>query len=148
MRAPELIGDPGTITVDRPIPLNAQHREFVTRELKVLESMGLVYEDPTAPYSTTLFCVDKDPANPNPEKWFRMVFDYRKVNSLFPSVPTSLPPIPEVLQFAASAAFASAFDILAAFHQVYVHPDDRKFLAFTHPDGRRMTWSAWPFGFT
>lgn len=42
----------------------------------------------------------------------------------------------------------SAVDILSAFHQVKVHDDDKKYLTFLHVDGRRMTWNAWPFGFT
>lgn len=70
------------------------------------------------------------------------------MNALFPSISTELPAISEVLQKASGSSFVSAVDILSAFHQVRVHEEDRKFLAFRHVDGRLMTWSAWPFGFT
>lgn len=38
--------------------------------------------------------------------------------------------------------------MLAGFHQVLVHPEDRKYLAFTKPDGTRWQFAVWPFGFT
>lgn len=149
VRAPReyLDGRPIRMTA-RPIPLNRIHQEWALTELQELEDRGLITQDEHRQFSTPLFCVDKDPTNSNPRKHYRLVFDYRRVNALFPSIPTDLPQIPEVLQRAAGAGFGSAFDILAAFHQVRVHPDDRPFLAFRHPDGRHMTWTAWPFGFT
>lgn len=60
-----------------------------------------------------------------------------------------MPAIQDVLQFLAAAKVGSAIDILSAFHQVRLDPADADLLAFTHPvTKKRMTWTAWPFGFS
>lgn len=67
---------------------------------------------------------------------------------MFPKLPTRYLPTSEILQRIARARFASAFDLLAGFHQVNAPEELREFLAFTMPDGSRWEWTVWPFGFT
>lgn len=110
--------------------------------------MGLIRETDSE-FCTPLFTVPKDLTAENLSKRFRLVFDYRAANTLCQVVSTDLPAIQEVLQFLASAKVGSAIDILSAFHQVRLSPEDADLLAFTHPvTGKKMTWVAWPFGFS
>lgn len=121
--------------------------EFLTKYFEPLIKVGLV-EPSTSEFNSPVFCVPKEPLSPDPMRRYRPVFDQRPVNTLFPRLPTEYEHIPNTLQKLASASFVSAFDLLAGFHQVRVHPDDRKYLAFTHPDRSRWQWTVWPFGFT
>lgn len=63
----------GLRVTSRPIPLSPAHHEFVMRELGTLEALGVIVEDDVGEFSTPMFCVDKDPANADPRKHYRMV---------------------------------------------------------------------------
>lgn len=120
---------------------------FLERYFGRLQQLGLVRLSPGSPYNSPLFCVPKDLDNPNPDKHYRPVIDPRAVNALFERKSTTLPQIPDAIQRVASSRFATVVDLLAGFHQVRLPEELRKFLTFTMPDGRRLEWCVWPFGF-
>lgn len=63
-------------------------------------------------------------------------------------MPTGFPRIPDILEELCRGEWVAACDITSAFHQVAVHPDDRKFLAVTDPVTReKYQFTVWPFGF-
>lgn len=128
--------------------LSQEESLFTLNALKEYEAMGLIKESDSE-FNTPLFTVPKDSNAADLAKRYRLVFDYRAANQICQTVSTDLPAIQEVLQFLASAKVGSAIDILSAFHQVRLDPTDADLLAFTHPvTKKRMTWTAWPFGFS
>lgn len=145
--SPEARKDVNTTAMFRRIRMTLPEVEFLDRYFEPLRRLGLVRPS-TSDFNAPLFCVPKDPLHENPDKHFRPVCDQRIVNDLFPKIATTYLPTSEILQRIARARFASAFDLLAGFHQVNAPEELREFLAFTMPDGSRWEWTVWPFGFT
>lgn len=95
-----------------------------------------------------VFCVDKEVDSPDTDRRYRAVFNFKPVNTLFPRMPTAFPRVTDILECLSRKKWLAACDITAAFHQVAVHPDDRKFLVVTDPLTReKLQFAAWPFGF-
>lgn len=136
-----------TTAMFRKIRMTQPEVQFLERYFEPMRRLGLIR--PTkSDFNAPLFCVPKEPLHENPDKHFRPVCDQRIVNTLFPKMATNYLPTQEILQRIARARFASAFDLLAGFHQVNAPEELREFLAFTMPDGSRWEWTVWPFGFT
>lgn len=75
VRAPPVIEGATYKKNDRPLPLTPEQQAFIKQELEELERLGIIMPIQHSDFSTPLFVVDKDRSNPNPRKWYRMVFD-------------------------------------------------------------------------
>lgn len=131
----------------RRVDLADQEREFIVKYMEPYITKGFV-EPTSSRFNSPLFTVPKEPDSPDLLRRYRLVFDERIVNTLFPKMSTRPVPIPDLVHGAAEAAFASTVDLTAGFHQIHLHPLDRVYTAFTLPDGRRFHWTVWPFGFS
>ena len=111
---------PGSKTVSRP-PYKASpdKREEIKRQIDKLLDQGLVVPS-TSPYSSPVLLVRK----PNGE--FRMVIDYRMINSITEPIAFPLPGIKDTLDIIGSKCpkYFSTLDLSSGFWQIAIHPDD------------------------
>lgn len=78
---------------------------------------------------------------------YRVAVDYRKLNALTANTTSAypLPKISDVLDSLRNCQYFSTFDLVGGFHQIAMHPDDRKYTAFVTPFGLHE-WTVMPFG--
>ena len=115
-----LTGDimPATNVIEREIPTTTnipirikqfRHppvlKEEMNRQVKEMLEKGIV-EPSTSAYSAPVFCVDKKPG-PDGKKKFRVVVDFRKLNTIIPDYNHPVPNIADILDQLGDAKFFS-----------------------------------------
>jgi len=118
-----------------------KEQEFIKTKLKDLVGKGIIR--PTrSQWNSPLLIVPK--AGGSDEK-FRLVIDYRKLNTRVAGDSYPLPHIDDLLTKAAKAKIFSKLDLTAGFHQIPVDHRDQDYLAFTAIDNA-YTYNYVPFG--
>lgn len=133
---------------DEPIyaksyPYPACMREVVEKEIKSLLEEGTIRAS-KSPYNSPLWVVPKKP-KPSGEKQYRVVIDYKRLNSV--TIPDTYP-IPDINSTLASlgkAKFFTTLDLTSGFHQIPMKPSDVPKTAFSTMNGK-YEFLRLPFG--
>src|SRR5256884_1469218 len=123
--------DPDKIINPQVIPIAekyySQFREHMTKNL----DSGRIYPSSSS-QTSAMSCVPK-PANPQIAR-FVTDFRARNLNTIKDRYP--LPHIPTILNRLAKAKYRSKIDLMDAYFQIRVEPEDEKHTAFKTPDGQ------------
>ncbi len=123
--------DPEKIINPQVIPIAekyySQFREHMTKNL----DSGRIYPSSSS-QASAMFCVPK-PANPQIAR-FVTDFRARNLNTVKDRYP--LPHIPTILNHLSKANFRSKIDLMDAYFQIRVEPEDENHTAFKTPDGQ------------
>ena len=95
-------------------------------------------------WTSQAFVVPKPP-NAKGEKQWRLVLDYRYLNSQTKDDPFPLPLIEDLITKQSLNRLWSIFDLEDGFHQMHLHPDSRELTAFVTPHGV-YHWTVLPMG--
>ena len=76
----------------------------------------------------------------------RMCVDFRKVNALCKKNAYPIPFIHDILNQLKDAVWVSSIDLISGYHQILMHPDSRKYTAFTVPHRGLYEYLVMPFG--
>jgi len=117
-----------------------KEQEFIKNKLKDLLDKGII-RTTRSEWNSPLLIVPKVGSD---EK-FRLVIDYRKLNTRVAGDTYPLPHIDDLLTKTAKAKIFSKLDLTAGFHQIPVDPRDQDYLAFTAIDNA-YTYNYVPFG--
>lgn len=120
----------------------AHKEEINTQVNKLLENNVIV--NSASPYNSPLWVVPKKPDSKGNKRW-RMVIDFRELNSKTVSDAYPLPNITEILDRLGGAKYFSTFDLASGFHQIEMDPKDRQKTAFSTPNGH-YEYARMPFG--
>lgn len=142
-----VIGEIRTNT-DTPVyskfyPYPASLRDEVTKQVKELLDNNIVVPS-RSPYNSPVWIVPKK-SNSSGEKQFRLVIDYRKLNSVTISDRYPIPEINEVLAQLGKSKYFSVLDLKSGFHQIPLKPSDREKTAFSI-NGGKYEFTRLPFG--
>uniref|UniRef100_A0A158P4M0 RNA-directed DNA polymerase n=1 Tax=Tetranychus urticae TaxID=32264 RepID=A0A158P4M0_TETUR len=73
---------------------------------------------------------------PKPDKSYRMVIDYRKLNRLTRVPRHPMPRIDDCLEVVRNGKYFNIFDLAQGYHQIELPPDERVKTVFVTPDGK------------
>ena len=118
----------------RPFRMQQDREEVLREMLDRYEENGWI-EPSNSEWSAQAFIVPKpkDPAKPG--KQWRMVVDYRYLNSQTRNDPYPLPLIDNLIGKQLENRLWSVFDLQDGFHQMHLEPNSRKYTAFQTPWG-------------
>lgn len=102
-----------------------------------------IIEPSDSPYNSPIFLVPKKSRDGS--KKFRLVVDFRDLNTKVEQDRFPLPRIEEVLDSLGSAKYFSTLDLYSGFHQVPLENSSRKYTAFSTQDGH-WQYTRLPFG--
>ena len=125
--------------LQNPRRLNVEKLEAACSEFKTLQKDGVI-SLPKSEWSSPLHIVTKQNGG------FRCCGNYRSLNSI---TKTDRYPIPNINSFSAKLANKRRFskiDLISAYHQIKMHPDDVAKTALTTPFGL-YEYNYMPFGF-
>lgn len=103
-----------------------------------------IIEPSDSPYNAPVWVVPKKSDASGKKKW-RIVIDFRKLNEVTDQDAYHLHNIETILSQLGSAKFFSALDLSSGFHQIPMHPNSKKFTAFSTPEGH-FHYNRMPFG--
>lgn len=127
------------VCTNRPLTSFSHHeREFMSSEIAMLESLGVIRKS-RSPWISSPVCVKKH------DKTLRLCIDFRPLNAVTVPDPYPLPVVEHLLTKMSSAKYFSCMDIVSAFWQVPMHPDDIQYTGFRTPNGN-YEWVRMPFG--
>lgn len=143
----KVIGEIRTST-DTPVytkfyPYPASLRREVETQVEKLLNDGIIRPS-RSPYNSPVWIVDKKPDSQG-NKQFRMVIDYRKLNSVTISDRYPIPEISDVLGKLGNSKFFSILDLKSGFHQIPLKNSDIEKTAFSINNGK-YEFTRLPFG--
>ena len=109
------------------------YKEEVNRQVKEQLKEGII-QDSNSPYNSPIWVVKKKLDASGKQK-YRIVIDFRKLNEKTDQDSYPLPNIDEILDHLGKAKFFSALDLSKGFFQIPIHPDSRKYTAFSTQEG-------------
>ena len=130
--------DPSKVVQRRPYRLSPSDREVVRKQVKDLESAGIIRPS-RSPFSSPIILVKKKDGSD------RMCVDYRELNANTIPERFPLPLISDQIARLGGARFFCSLDMASGFHQVPVHPNSIEKTAFVTPDGQ-WEYTTTPFG--
>ena len=117
----------------KPYRLPHSQRNEVCRQVrKMLEDE--IIEETKSEWNSPLLLVPKK-SDTNEKKW-RLVIDYRKVNTTLQDDKFPLPNIEEVIDSLAGAQYFTHLDLSQGYYQCKLNPGDRPITAFSTPSGQ------------
>ena len=116
----------------------------VNEEVERLLEAGLIHES-SSPWASPVSLVPKGPPDASGKRKWRMVIDYRRVNSQTRKDAYPVPLIEDCLVACKNADWMSIIDIKDAYHHIEVALESRGITAFVTSDGL-FEWSRMPFG--
>jgi len=121
-----------------PYRANPQKMELIKKELKEMESLGLI-ETSSSPWASPIILV------PKPDNSIRFVVDYRKVNAV--TVPSAYPiaRVDDLIDKVGNAKFLTKIDLLKSYYQIRLSEESIPISAFVTPFGQ-FQWKYMPFG--
>ena len=131
------VGDASPIK-QHPYRLNPLKLEAMRKEIKYMLDNDII-EPSNSEWSSPCLLV------PKPDKTFRFVTDFRKVNSVSKSDSYPIPRIDDCIDNIGQAKFVSKFDLLKGYWQVPLTQRAREISAFVTPDGL-FQYTVMPFG--
>ena len=122
---------------------SGEREEALDNMIQKLISRGWVVES-RSEWSSQAFVVPK-PVGSSGEKQWRLVLDYRYLNSQTKDDPFPLPLIEDLITKQSKNMIWSIFDLEDGFHQMHLDPNCREFTAFVTPHGM-YEWTVLPMG--
>lgn len=124
-----------------------RHPEYqkseIKNEINKLLSNGIIRPS-YSPWSSPIWLVPKKADSQGNKKW-RLVVDYRKLNSQTIDDRYPLPNISNILDKLGKANYFSTIDLAAGFHQIQIHPNDIPKTGFSVESGH-YEFLRMPFG--
>ena len=115
------------------------HRKVIDKEVPEMLADDFI-EPASSPYSSpTLIQTEKDGSK-------RLCVDYRELNDLTIDAAQPLPVIQETLKEIGQAKVYSTIDLKSGNCQIPLHPNSRKYTAFSTPGGGQYQFKVMPFG--
>lgn len=135
-------------TTDNPVysrcyPYPMSLKSEVERQINKLLEDGIIRPS-RSPYNSPVWIVDKKPDSLG-NKQYRLVIDYRKLNSVTIADRYPIPEINEVLSHLGSNTFFSVIDLKSGFHQIPLKSSDIEKTAFSINNGK-YEFTRLPFG--
>lgn len=120
----------------RPYPIPKIAKDFAKREISQLLEAGII-EPSCSSYNFPVIFVKKKPLPGSDSKnlKFRMVVDYRLLNSITETFQICLPKISEILHQISGKNYYCVLDLKSAFFQIQLKKSDRHKLAFCCDEG-------------
>ena len=115
---------------------------LISKYRNMLENNKIVHSD--SPYNSPVWVVPKKP-DPQGNKRWRMVINYRALNEKTVGDAYPLPNIIDILDQLGGAKYFTVLDIAVGFHQIEGEPGDRHKTAFSTPFGH-YEFNGMPFG--
>ena len=104
-----------------------------------------IIEHSDSSFNAPLWVVPKKADASGKRKW-RIVINFRKLNEQTDQDAYPLPNMDDILVHLGKAKFFSALNLSAGFHQIPIHPNSKKYTAFSTPDGH-FHYNRMPFEF-
>ena len=127
-----------------PYKQSPDKKAAVHEEVERLLEAGLIHES-SSPWASPVSLVPKGPPDASGKRKWRMVIDYRRVNSQTRKDAYPVPLIEDCLVACKNADWMSIIDIKDAYHHIEVALESRGITAFVTSDGL-FEWSRMPFG--
>lgn len=109
------------------------HEEEVKRQITKMLKETII--DPSySPYSSPIWIVPKKIDSSGQRKW-RLVIDYRNLNSITVGDSYTLPLIDNILDQLGDSVYFSTLDLASGFHQMEMAEKDKPKTAFSVPCG-------------
>lgn len=118
-------------------------REEVSNQIQKMLDTGIIRES-ASQWTSPIWVVPKKIDNSGKRK-YRVVVDYRKLNSKTPADRYPIPEISEILDRLGKAQYFSVLDLASGFHQIEVDPKDISKTAFNVDHGK-YEFVRMPFG--
>lgn len=122
----------------KPYPIPFHRREAVRKEIDKMMEEGII-QPSCSNYLNPIVVVQKSDGR------VRICLDARKLNEKLKADYERSETIDDILKYCGGHSFYSTIDLTKSFHQVELHPDDRKYTAFIH-EGRMYEYQRVPFG--
>ena len=110
----------------------------VTNQLLLYQEAGLI-QDSQSPWASNILAVPKSDGS------IRVVVDYRELNAVTKKLPSVIPHVEDILEFAAGGTVFSTLDAFSGYLQVPLEEKSRAKTAFLCPLGHKE-WTVMPFG--
>lgn len=135
---------PGTQPVfTRQYRIPESQKEEVQRQINEMETKGII-EKSDSPWNSPLLLVPKK-ANEAGERKFRLVVDYRKLNSVTIPQAYPIPLIDEIVDQMGDSKIFTTLDLQGAFHQIPLDHSSREYTAFS-TSFQKFQYCSSPFG--
>lgn len=122
------------------VPINKRQYRFpeatkshINEEIEEMLKQGII-KPSTSPWNAPVLCVPKKP-DPNGNKRYRIVVDFRALNTITKSFIYPIPLINEILDNIGESSYFSSLDLKSGFYQVPIDPRDAQKTAFSTPRG-------------
>ena len=129
----------------RPYPVSEKEKEVIDKEMAKLVKMGILTYGKSSYVSPILLLKKKN----NPDNPYRLVSDFRKLNSKIVPLHYCTPLLRDALQIIGNsdAKIFSTIDIKNAFYSLRVHPESQKFLTIApYQSARTLKYLRLPQG--
>lgn len=135
---------PGTLPINtRQYRIPELQKNEIQKQLDELEKRGII-EKSNSPWNLPLLLVPKK-ENQHGEKQYRLVIDYRKLNTVTQPLSYPIPLIDEIIDQMQGAQMFTTLDLQGAFHQIPMHPDSKEYTAFS-TSWDKYHFNSMPFG--
>ena len=135
--------DESAIVEVRPYRLPFHQRVEIDSQIEKLSNEDIIQES-ISPFNSPLLLVPKKSNSDNTKKW-RVVVDFRHLNSMSQCVSFPLPNVIDILDQLGSAKYFSTLDLPSGYHQVQLNKNDRHKTAFSTNKGH-YEFVRMPFG--
>lgn len=126
----------------RPYRLPYSQQAEINKQVEELLEAGVITTS-DSPWNAPLLVVPKKMDNSGKQK-YRVVVDYRRLNSITVGDAFPMPNIDEILDQLGRAKYFSCLDLASGYHQVPIHPKDQEKTAFStnqgHFEFKRMSF--------
>lgn len=127
----------------RQFRIPEHHKAEIQKQLDELEHKGIISKC-ESPWNSPIFLVPKKD-NDLGEKQFRLVIDYRKLNSVIEPTSYPMPLIDEILDQMKNSKIFTTLDLYGAFHQIPLEEKSKQYTAFS-TSWEKYCFNSVPFG--
>ena len=127
----------------RGYPIPGHLKEEMYKQIDDLLAQKLINYEPDCPWVSPCCLVPKP--HSNPVKW-RLVVDYRWINTQIQDDGYQLPLIQELLGSLSNSKYFTVIDLNWGFWNVRLTPEARQYTGFCVPGRGVFTWNVTPFG--
>lgn len=117
----------------KPYRLPNSRRSEVEKQINKMIDENII-EKTTSAWNSPILLVSKK-SSEDTKKW-RLVIDYRKVNTAVQDDKFPLPNIDEIIDALAEARYFSHLDLSQGYYQCQLRPEDKPVTAFSTPSGQ------------
>lgn len=128
----EIILKPGSVPKKaRPYRLSPMESEALKEELDKFLKMGIIEECPYSDWSSPIILIKKKQNDKDEKPQWRLVVDYRYLNSCTVKQARTLPRIDDLIDELGKSNIFSAIDLRKGFHQLGLKENSRPLTCFT-----------------